>query len=423
MNELTSINCPSCGAGNEVYGGGRILTYICTYCGSELDAENGFKLLKKAASSTKINSPLKIGMAGKIDGIEYTVIGLMEMKEIWLSNSWRWIDHYLFSPLHGYAVLTYEKDHFTLTHTVRGLGHTPTEKQIDASEYKPSISYDQKMYVYFETCDEKIEKAVGAFPWRPMIGEKRRVFSFIRKQEMLSYSFSQNEVEAELSQYLEPEAVYEGFGFDASEYGDWLPTSSKFHPLQPFKARTNERFVKFASFALAALCLFLALMLNGNSGKDLYSSNYSMNELPVEFPIEVIQTSGLVEIKFHTNIRNNWIWLEIEVTDEEDEPLLGAGKEISYYVGSDWKEGSNEGAIRFRVKEPGNYTVYVELPEAGTDTSIDSDNIWIVVSEGKTTALYMTWLFVGFFLIGLVLSLRVVFHNARINAQSDWEDD
>ncbi|WP_170351209.1 hypothetical protein [Ruegeria atlantica] len=49
--ELTSINCTSCGAGMDVFGGGRVMVQICEFCGSELDAQNSYKVLRKLVLS------------------------------------------------------------------------------------------------------------------------------------------------------------------------------------------------------------------------------------------------------------------------------------------------------------------------------------------------------------------------------------
>ena len=49
--ELKSVDCTSCGAGLDILGGGRVTTHICPYCGSELDAQDSYKVLRKLVLS------------------------------------------------------------------------------------------------------------------------------------------------------------------------------------------------------------------------------------------------------------------------------------------------------------------------------------------------------------------------------------
>ena len=95
---LTSINCTQCGAGLDVLGGGRVVTHVCPYCGSELDAQHDYAVLRRFADMPRPESPFRLGMTGQVWGVDWTVIGTLGMRETWAGKTWEWAEHQLFSP-------------------------------------------------------------------------------------------------------------------------------------------------------------------------------------------------------------------------------------------------------------------------------------------------------------------------------------
>ena len=43
--KLRFINCTSCGASQNILGGGRVKVQVCPYCGSALDAQKDFRVI------------------------------------------------------------------------------------------------------------------------------------------------------------------------------------------------------------------------------------------------------------------------------------------------------------------------------------------------------------------------------------------
>ena len=118
--DIKSINCTSCGAGLNVLGGGRVQVMVCGYCGTELDAQDDFAKLRKFSDLRRPTSPFSIGMTGAIDGVVFTVIGTLGMRETWNRQVWTWVEHQVFSPTHGYAYLTFEDGKLSFTRRYRG---------------------------------------------------------------------------------------------------------------------------------------------------------------------------------------------------------------------------------------------------------------------------------------------------------------
>ena len=85
MSEATDqtlhLNCTQCGAGLDVLGGGRVKTHICSYCGSELDAQDDYKVIQQFRDMIRPRSPFDLGMKGELWGTEFTIIGTIGWNE------------------------------------------------------------------------------------------------------------------------------------------------------------------------------------------------------------------------------------------------------------------------------------------------------------------------------------------------------
>ena len=74
---LRAIQCPACGAGLDVLGGGRVAVMVCPYCTTELDAVQNFAALRKFDGLKRPNTPFRIGMEGEIAGVRHQIIGIL----------------------------------------------------------------------------------------------------------------------------------------------------------------------------------------------------------------------------------------------------------------------------------------------------------------------------------------------------------
>ncbi|MEC8014532.1 MAG: DUF4178 domain-containing protein, partial [Pseudomonadota bacterium] len=81
--DLLAVNCTACGAGLDVLGGGRVIVHVCPYCGTALDAVEGYRALRKFNETPRPDTMLEIGQSGEIFGVRYTVIGLLQLEERW----------------------------------------------------------------------------------------------------------------------------------------------------------------------------------------------------------------------------------------------------------------------------------------------------------------------------------------------------
>lgn len=420
---LSSVNCTSCGAGLSVLGGGRVLSHVCGYCGAVLDTQDNYKVLDSIGKRDHPASPVTIGMTLKLEGVEFTVIGTLGMAERYKGQTWKWVEHQVFSPTHGYLWLNVEEGQLTYTRKIRdfNMGHWLSDSTVERSDVPPVRSYKGQKYRYYETSVTQIDFMEGEFNWVPKLGEKKVVVSLLGPDAMLSLVKSQTEREVELTRLLPRAETADELGFDQSALG--ATTGS--HPLAPYTPLPEEGLLRkvFAATAIVAGVLGLVFWFSG--GREVYSSPYAeVAALPQTYEFTIENTAQLAQVTFDTTFSNQWATLGTEIRGPNGEAILSGERTVSYYSGrsggENWSEGSRRNSFRFRPTEAGTYTASLAQTQGSNP---DRGTVSLRVSQGKPT---------GFWLFGLAIIAglgwfyavgREAVHMKRRFAGSDWTDD
>jgi hypothetical protein len=84
MNDPTpvrAVNCTQCGAPLKLHGGHRVRSLSCGSCGSVLDTKDEYQVVKQFADIQRPQMPLELGMQGKLKGIAFTIIGVVQYRD------------------------------------------------------------------------------------------------------------------------------------------------------------------------------------------------------------------------------------------------------------------------------------------------------------------------------------------------------
>ncbi len=423
--ELAQISCPSCGAGLTILGGGRVLVQICGYCGTALDAIDNYKALQKFVNLTRPDSPLAIGMSGRILAVSWTIIGTLGLTETDAGRTWRWVDHLIYSPTHGYCWLTVEDGHLILTRRYRG-ACVPSwlhEAAVEAAENPPTVRANGETYRYYETSVSTVTFAEGEFTWRVAVDDRSSTISALAETAMLSFTDSGSEREVERSIYLPQAETWASFG--VAPLHPW-----GVHPLQPFVGGPNAGFMLGLGAIGAAITLALSLVFMGMGGSvALPKKSVPAAELPVEITVPISHTRGLTTINLSADVSNAWAWMELALSDPEGQPVFAAGREVGYYFGRDsegsWSEGSRSTQLRFHPKLAGDYMLELDAPEGGTGEEAGQPywgTITVSVSDGGSSPLWTVLAALAFAVMAAIpLTGRILHHRARWHG-TDWSD-
>ncbi|WP_170575985.1 DUF4178 domain-containing protein [Ruegeria atlantica] len=427
--KLLSVNCTSCGAGLDVLGGGRVVVQICPYCGTELDAQDNYRVLRQFKDMKRPQTPFSIGMTGTLFGVEFTIIGLIENSERWGGRLYTWVDHQLFSPTHGYAWLTLDAGHLTFTRRYRGPGWM-SEQWVETAETPPTVNTEHGRFRYYETTTSSITYVEGEFTWRPKVGEKTTTISAMSDTAMLGFSTTGSERETYRSVYVPKEQAEAAFGtaLDLRSY--------RVHPLQPFIAGPNYHFLRNAALVFTVICLLMAMFFHTRTGQVvLRDFLIDRKQLPVEITMPLEADNQLTRISLSGDVRNSWAYLDLELLDPEGEPVFEAGRTIEYYTGRDsdgsWSEGSQFASVTFRPEHTGDYTLVVDVPDQGLWNHVTADRVpnrpfyklKVNVRSGLPSGLWAFALAGVFGLLFLFQFARKHLHQRARWSGTDWVDE
>lgn len=428
LTAVKAINCTSCGAGLTVLGGGRVTTHICPYCGTELDATDNYRALKRFNDKPRPKTPFPIGTIGKIHGVDYTVIGVLEHVERWAGHTDAWLDHQLYSPTHGYAWLTLERGHCTFSRRYRRPVRWMSSRWVERASRRPMIHHDGERFLYYETSQSEIRYAEGEFSWQPRKADKTTSVSIMGRHDMLSFSETAGEREVERTTYLTAAEIVEGFGFDPGFNPDWV------HPLEPFTAGPNAEFQKKVSMGCTVICLLLLGLLVGQPKNTVLDQiAVTRADLPVERTLHGLTAGDLVQVRLQGDGLNAWSELELEVSDPEDEVLFTTTRVVERYSGRDsdgsWSEGRNKATATFRAPRNGDYTLSIALdaednwPASGGASPRQWSTLWVTAQSGQVVWAWLVLAAVGFMLLAAWPWWRARRHHVARWRGSDWVDE
>jgi len=250
MSQIKAIKCPKCAAPLNLLGGGRVKTITCAYCKSILDIDQEFQVLgnfKKIQHEHEV--PFEIGMQGVLEGIEYTIIGRVTYTQEY--NEFFWDDFLLFSPLYGYAWLTYEKGHTLYSKRERQLPLLLWEDMNRTEE----VMLKETKYKVLEPYTAKIIYIEGELTWVAKKHDKVKIIDMYAPRMGISMEKSNNEIEFYTTKYIENSTVYEAFDVPKDEQIE----NNGVHELLEFGEKFFQPFLKIALIGLALILLLIAI--------------------------------------------------------------------------------------------------------------------------------------------------------------------
>ncbi|WP_341862689.1 DUF4178 domain-containing protein [Gymnodinialimonas sp. 57CJ19] len=420
---LGSVNCTSCGAGLSVLGGGRVLSHVCGYCGAVLDTQDGYKEVDNIGKRNHPDSPVQIGMALTLEGVEFTVIGTLGLVEHYGGQTWKWVEHQLYSPTHGYGWLNVEDGQLTWSRKVRdfNMNHWLSASTVERSEVPPTRTYNGEKYRYYDMAVAQIDFMEGEFNWVPKLGDKNTVINLLGPDGMLTLVKSPTEREVEFTRLLPRAETAKDLGFEASALG----AVGDVHPLTPYTPLPEEGLLRKVLGLVAIVAAVLGLVFMFSGGREILETPYNdVTTLPRSFEFQIDNTTQLAQVQFLSTFNNQWATLGTEIRGPDGVVVLSGERTISYYSGrsggESWSEGSRRNTFRFRPSQAGTYTASLVQTQGSNP---DQGTVALRVSQGKPTGFWLLGLAIIAGIGWLIVTGRRALHTKRRFAGSDWNDD
>lgn len=201
------INCPQCAGPLTLHAPDETLRVCCPHCKSLLDCQHGKLEYLQTLTMKRGEKPLiPLGAVGRLDDIEYTVIGFMQRFVMSEGKKYSWTEYLLHNPTIGFRWLVRSNGHWSFVEAV------PVSSVEEFSDY---AIYQGERFKLFDKGVAHVQYVAGEFYWKLTIGETVDTIDYIAPPRMLSFERTQTESGRELNislgKYLTKEVVEEAF--------------------------------------------------------------------------------------------------------------------------------------------------------------------------------------------------------------------
>ena len=404
-SKIRSIKCTSCGAPLKLHAGHKIKSLTCEYCGALMNPLDEYKVLAKFITEQPYFSPLKTGDQGKLKGVLFTVVGLIE----WSAEGESWIDYQVFSRTHGYAWLVYETGHWVFLRRTRNLPN----KALKQLKRREKISVDQKTFLFYEKFHAKITYVAGELTWIARVGDNTSLAEAIDPPYLFSEEVGEHETEYYFGEYIDAEEIKQQFSL--SENYPVAPI----HRLQPYQSKYLQPLAKVAkpfAFIFFIISFMILIFMQGNKVtlKPVVMKNMGNGTVESSYEFSVTKPNHLIVLTLDTHNANTLLNARVK--------QQGSGKTIINLGTNNAKTGAYRIDKRIRSVEAS-----FEVPKEGiytlnfsTQTQLPVKKVKVMVTENYISSRYFFWLLL-FSLVAIFISSfsRRSFESRRWNLAED----
>jgi hypothetical protein len=362
--QVKALNCPSCGAAITLRSLGQAVNVVCEGCHSILDAKDpNLKILQKFAQATAIDHPLiPLGTRGKMRGTDYEVIGFQRRGITVDGITYSWHEYLLFNPYKPYRYLTEYQGHWNDITVCKELPQI--EKSILSTG---GANYLGEVYKHFQTAGARTAFVLGEFPWQVRVGDQVVVTEYVSPPRVLSCEKTEEEVTWSLGEYMYGADIWKTFQLKGSP----PPAIGVYeNEPSPVAGKVSQVWVAFAAFAILLLGLMVVFDVAAKR-ESVFHGSYQLNpgepKGEASFVTEAFELKGrqaTVEVTTSTNVRNNWIYVNYALINQDTGQAWDFGREVSYYYGYDsdgsWTEGKPTDSVVVPRVPAGNYYLRIE---------------------------------------------------------------
>ncbi len=197
---IVNLACPGCGA-PLTFSAGVATQLVCPACGTRSDATGDQAvLIEKSRELAQVSTPLALGDQGKIDGIDYTLIGRLRCQET--GEPATWTEYLLYNARQGFLWLVESEEGWDKVRVQDIWPETSGDSVVlDGTRY-------EKLYDY----GSEVIHAAGAFNWRVKVGDRVEITDWQAGEKKLGRETSATEITWSMAESVSAETVGKWFG-------------------------------------------------------------------------------------------------------------------------------------------------------------------------------------------------------------------
>ena len=417
--KTSGFNCRNCGAAIELRAALFTKTVACTSCGALQDpSDPNVLVLQTFAKRERITPRIPPGSRGHLHGHDFDVIGFQRRSIVVDGETYSWDEYLLFNREHGFRYLSEYQGHWNDIRNARGM---PRQTR---SGDKPAALFNGRTFDGFQTAVARTDYVLGEFPWQVRANDTATVTDYVDPPLMLSAERTPQEVTWSLGEYVPGRQIWDAFKLP----GDPPPAVGVYaNQPSPYAGKAARYWGLYALFVLLLLAVCAVRLLSA-ARENIFQGSYvfqpGTQEASFVTPVfEIGSRASNVEIEVRTNLRNNWIYLNMTLINADTGDAFDFGREVSYYFGSDsdgaWTEGSMQDSAVLPTLPVGRYYLRIE-PES--EASSQPISYSVVVLRDVPSPLYYLIALGVLLLPPIVVTMRSSAFEARRWQESDFGD-
>ena len=167
--QIKALDCPNCGAPIS-FVAAMATNVVCPSCAAAVDCSGPTaEVIEKARKVQKIHATLPLGSVAKMEGADFTLIGLMKCADPDPEEPSSWMEYLLFNPAKGFIWLVESDEGWE---RVQVCDTWPSHNNATSVRWRNRVY--QKLYDY----TSRVEMALGAFNWRVKVGDSTQITDY-----------------------------------------------------------------------------------------------------------------------------------------------------------------------------------------------------------------------------------------------------
>jgi hypothetical protein len=376
-----SLKCTQCGGPLEIRAPDQTQRIACPWCGSLLDATRDLAILA-ALDKPPFRPLIPIGSKGRLHGVEWTVIGVMERSVTVEAVRYPWKEYLLYEPRAGFRWLVEAKRHWSFVEPLN-------PRDVDTSGPR----YKGERFSHFQSGDARVDSVLGEFYWAVAQGERVMTEDYVKPPRMLSReetrdadaadqgggkgkgkgkkpgkgAANQGELTWSLGTYQPADELWRAFHLSGDP-----PPPEGVAPNQPSPWAESLGPVWKRAMAAVAGIIVVFILLYAMGGQALHRQTVSIPYTAAPGSAEAatfagpifVTRDGNVQVHVQAPVSNSWLYVDGALINEETGSVDEFDVEVSYYSGQDsdgsWSEGGTSATAYIPSVPAGRYTLRLE---------------------------------------------------------------
>jgi hypothetical protein len=356
-----ALFCPHCGGPVQLRGFAHTLSVVCPQCGSVLDTSGPLvQILQQAQAQQNIQPTVPLGTRGKVDGVDFEVIGF-QVRTITVDDvPYSWGEYLLFNPYRGFAYLSEYQGHWNFIRTL------PLIPDLTRRGGKHAVVVNGQTYLHFQHAVATTSYVLGEFPWKAHVGETAQVDDFVSPPFVVSAETTEQEVVWSRGDYRTGTDIWKAFGLP----GNPPPAIGVYeNQPSPYGGRVASLWGTYL-WLLVALAVLMFFFTVTAGYTPAFHDHYIFSpgaKVEPSFVTPVFDlkghTSG-VRVEIKTDLNNSWAYFNLALINDTNGHAYDFGREVSYYHGFEdgesWSEGSSKTSATVPSVPAGRYYLRIE---------------------------------------------------------------